>query len=243
MHLRRREALGRLAWFGCMPVAAGLFISPAAQAAPVVPAGDTPYLLRRTLVRGLSDGKAVEVVREWTCMFERVGAGQRITGEQTSVTVDAPEILEPIARLERERATDTMFPIMLDRNGRIVDRRDRPPSFDMGEAVRETMRIYREAGADEQVIADAKKFIAMLHKKAAEQVGRMPRDLFYPKPGNDRQTREVTLPGEVPGRIEIAVITRTEEKTGLLTHLTREVVTHAQSSIRRSSETWELEPA
>ena len=236
----RRRALGTMAMVTCLPFASGL-IAPAAARARHVPAAPAiPFVLKRSVVRGLSDGNEIAITREWSCRFEATEAGQRITGRQISVEVLTPPILETLAKLERQRASDDMFPIALDQSGLIVRQPDKPAGNEMGEAVRECLRLYRVVRADEQTIASARLFLTEIHNKAAAEVSRIPRDLFYPRTGEHREERALPLPDGTRGRIEIVVTADTEAETGLLQRHSRAVLTHANGSLRRSLESWEL---
>ena len=239
----RRRALGTLAVFACLPFASGMMTPATAHARHVPTAPVAPFVLKRRVVRGLSDGNEIAITREWSCRFETIGTGQRITGSQISVEVLTPPILETLAALERKRASDDMFPIALDQSGLIVRQPDKPAGDEMGEAVRECLRLYRVVQADEQTIASARLFLTEIHNKAAAEVSRIPRDLFYPRTGEHREERALPLPDGTRGRIEIVVTAETEEETGLLQSHSRAVLTHTNGSVRRSMERWELRAA
>lgn len=105
----------------CQFALGGLALSAApagALSALMAPTG--PCVLTRRLKRGLRDTKFIAATRSWEVTFARQSRGMAVRGEQISVLVEAPERLAPLAKIEQERSTDEMFPILLAGDGLIV---------------------------------------------------------------------------------------------------------------------------
>jgi hypothetical protein len=124
--------------------ASGLIARPAALLA-ALPALRLPVgamWLERELVRSLGDGQAVTVRRSWDIGFAQQARGIVVSGAQVAVSVDAPENLAALARIEEQRDTAAMFPIMLSDNGRILaGGKGEAPADDLAAAMRAAERM------------------------------------------------------------------------------------------------------
>ncbi|MEL6530692.1 MAG: hypothetical protein AAFQ27_12085, partial [Pseudomonadota bacterium] len=131
--ISRRHVLG-----GAMVgVATGAAVQSAVlRAAAPVSVPDTPMRLVRRLERGLRGDAFLTVERTWLVTFGRQGSGITVTGKQVSATVEAPESLAPLAKMEQSRSTTGMFPILLTANGSIAATGPDISATDLVEAVR-----------------------------------------------------------------------------------------------------------
>ena len=151
----RRATLQALAWctaslgFGLPAMAAG-------RAAVVFPTGAVRQ--RRELVRGLGDGAAIVVKRDWECRFNLTASGARVEVRQVAVDVKAPAPLAALAEIERKREVTGLFPLEIDTHGVIVDWPD--ASWDMAQAVRQAALAMDRKAAEQEADADAKRYLA-----------------------------------------------------------------------------------
>lgn len=104
---------------GSLVISTGVALPVAAAVQLEIPHG--PMLLGRKIERDLRDGAKIIVMREWQIEFSHSERGIEIGGSQISAKVKAPEQLREIARIEEERSTDGMFPIILTETG-LIDR-------------------------------------------------------------------------------------------------------------------------
>ena len=234
--LSRRQAsllaLGAIV-FAKPAIAASLSTKDAA-----LPAGDC--LLSRKLVRGLRDGNTITVTRDWRVAFSKQSRGIAISGEQVSVTVEAPENLAPIAKIEKERSTTGLFPILLAPDGTIVaaGQNTTQESFQSAVKAAEAMLADQEGGPD--AAATHAQYLAKLQLAGSSLLDEMPGDLFYPSTQSFRDVRKVSLPDGGSGEFEISWEASAQAKTGLLETARRAVITRIGSNERRSSEEWSL---
>lgn len=230
--LTRRHAT--LIAFGALIAAKAALGSRAIAGNILLPGGD--HLLSRTLMRGLRDGNAVSVVRSWRINFARQSRGVAISGEQVSVTVEAPENLAPIAKIEEERSTKGLFPILLAPDGMVLaaGQNTAQSSFDAAVKTAEAMLAEQEDGATHA------RYLAELQLAGSSLLDEMPGDLFYPSTTPFRDVRQITLPDGGSGEFEVTWNARAHESTGLLDRARREVITRIGVDERRSSEEWSL---
>ena len=238
----RRAAVQVLALAALAPFAA-LGWPLCAQAAPralaPLPAG--PFRLERTLLRELDGGTAIVVTRRWRIGFARGAGGIIVGGAQIFADVDAPEALAALAAIERARSATNFFPLKLDAAGLIrtatggagstatLDR-----ALATGRALVDAMAI---AAAERQ---DARLFMAQLANLGAGAVSRLPRDLFFPRPGRETTTREIVLPGGATGSIAVTASATTAPDSGLLETSERRIVTRLEGEERSTVEGWSL---
>lgn len=194
--------------------------------------------LRRTLERGLGDGKAVIVTREWDCRFVRLSIGARIDGQQVAVSVDTPKALAALADIERKREVSGLFPMELDRSGAIVGWSDQ--NANIAQAVAQAAREIDRKAMEQSAQADVRRYLAELGKTAASLVSQVPRDLFFPAPGKRSESRKLALPGGGTGTYEVTISATARTSDGLLAQSERRIVTRIADSTRVSRETWSV---
>lgn len=194
--------------------------------------------LRRTLERGLGDGKAVIVTREWDCRFVRLSTGARIDGQQVAVSVDTPKALAALADIERKREVSGLFPMELDRSGAIVGWSDQ--NANIAQAVAQASREIDRKAMEQSAQADVRRYLAELGKTAASLVSQVPRDLFFPAPGKRSESRKLALPGGGTGTYEVTISASARTSDGLLAQSERRIVTRIGGSTRVSRETWSV---
>ncbi|MEO0462548.1 MAG: hypothetical protein AAF127_05420 [Pseudomonadota bacterium] len=233
---RRRAISLAMVALGCV---SGSLANPAlaAQHVAIPPA---PMRLRRKLVRSLAKGRTLSVARAWKVTFAAQGSGIAITGEQLSANVEAPEALAALARIEQERSTASMFPILLDANGTIMAIGSSTSEATLADAVREAEEIIAARNLDEATQAEQRRFINDVTNSGAMILDRMPGDLFYPSVKPVRQIREVVLPDGAKGEFELNWTAARQEAQPWLARARREVITRIGDSEQRSSEEWQL---
>lgn len=239
MTLSRRTWL-HLAAFA--PVAASQWARPdpaLASAARFAP-GDLPGRLTRTVERQLGRAGKLTVSRAWSVRFLAAGRGYRVDGEQLEVTVDAPPVLADLARIERERVEDAMFPLMLDPAGQMMD--DAAVSAEAAlaaavDGVRKRLAARAVSGRD---LAEAERFLEALQAAGQGAVAAWPRDLFAPGARSAADSQVVTLPDGTSGTVSIATETASDPVTGLMQRFERRVETRIGTQSRFGKETFVL---
>ena len=203
-----------------------------------LPAGDC--LLSRKLVRGLRDGNTITVTRGWRIEFARQSRGIAISGEQVSVTVEAPEKLSPIAKIERERSTKGLFPILLAPDGMIIAAGQNTAQSSVDETVRTAETLLSKQMGEADAAAKHARYLSNLQLAGSSLLDEMPGDLFYPSTETYREVRRVALPDGSTGEFEVSWEASAKAESGLLETARREVITRIGASERRSSEEWSL---
>ncbi|ANU06783.1 hypothetical protein [Paraurantiacibacter namhicola] len=240
----RRNAL-KLALYGaCAP----LFAMRAAPAlAKSAPAGlfrppMSPLCYTRALHRELGRGAHIEVSRAFSVRFSSEAAGFRLDGSQISAEVDMPPSLESLARIERERREDGIFPMQLDNAGAIIG----GPDYRADEAIGRAIGVVEQKlatgnfdGADQQVISG---MLQAAHRQSESLVATLPVDLFAPRQRATHDSRSVNLPGGSTGRIEVSFEAQVDPETGVLQSAQRRIVTRIGDSARATVESWSLAP-
>jgi len=201
--------------------------------------------LTRKLTRGLRDGEAIRVTRQWRISFAPQGRGIAISGSQTMIEVDAPKVLAPIAEIEESRSTAYMFPIMLTADGTIAAVGDqsavsRTTSFD--EAVARAQDLFRKNGLSPEETAMHTAYLVRIQQAGTSMLDVMPGDLFYPSSRNFREERTIDLPDGSKGAFEISWEASVQPGTNLLSRARREIITKIGADTRRSAEQWTLAP-
>lgn len=233
--------LGRRALLACAAAAVVLPLAPA-RAAPFAPP-DAPMRYTRRLERGLPGGARLVVTRSFAIRFVPVAGGFRVDGEQVAVSVEAPEQLESLAQLERERRETGLFPLRLDPAGAIEDDGGgRGEAGGHDAAMREVLaRIdgWNHAPAERAAL---RAFVDAVHRSAGEMLTRLPRDLFAPREPARSERRALALADGEAGEVRMTFAAERDPATGLMRSATREVVTEVAGEVRRTLETWRLEP-
>lgn len=235
----RREFLGLASAALLVP-----FGAPArAQSAGFAPPPGPMHFTRR-LRREMVDGTAIEAERFFTIRFVPYSGGFRIEGgESGPPQITGPAQLEDFLRLERERSEAGLFPLTLDRTGRIVGEPSQAGSPQLDRAVEEALHLIagRGLGADDQ--AAARTFLAGLQHTAGSLVAAPPAALFRPSSAPQNESREVALPGGRTGTIAVSFTAQADPATGLMREGHRLVQTRLGRSERRTAERWTLSPA
>ncbi|MXO96888.1 hypothetical protein GRI34_10725 [Erythrobacter aquimaris] len=233
---KRRSVLHAIGALALLPLAGTRAVA-ASRAAVSFPQG--PIRLRRKLVRSLKDGASIDVVREWSCRFEKLGAGARMQGHQVAVEVAAPPPLKAMAAIEEARDASGFLPLELDRTGLIVDW-SRATGSGVDQAVRRALDMVEETVAKADEKQTSKEFVTSVGSMAAELVSQIPRDLLFPTPGGHVEARPVELADGLAGSFEVAIAAQIHAESGLLRSFERTVTTRVGDSVRLSSETWEI---
>ena len=211
--------------------------------APAIRPPDTRMLYTRTLHRELVGDAGLTVSRGFAVRFDATDAGFRIEGHQVQVDVDAPEHIADLAQLEAQRVEDGIFPLDLDRTGRIVDgaRCSNLAIFD--EAVRiASERIGKQHLAiDERV--QIEQFVTAVHRASAHLTSNLPVSLFAPPTGVTTERRDIDMPGGEEGEVQSVFEAETDPGTGLMKTARREILTVLAGKSRKTVETWSLVPA
>ena len=232
----RRSVLHAIGTLALLPLAGTRAVA-ASRAAVSFPQG--PILLRRKLVRSLKDGASIDVVREWSCRFEKLGAGARMQGHQVAVEVAAPPPLKAMAAIEEARDASGFLPLELDRTGLIVDWSQATGSG-VDQAVSRAIDMFEEKVARAGDKQTSKEFVMSVGSTAAELVSQIPRDLLFPTPGRHADARSVELADGSSGTYEVSIAVQIYAENGLLRSFERSVTTKVGGSARLSNETWEI---
>jgi len=233
-HLSRRLALKSAVSSALLAIGTPVFAS-SKIAAPM-----GAMRLTRRLERDLVDGEKIVVERDWSIHFESFGRGLAIRGHQIDARVDAPARIARLASIERDRPTDTMFPIVLDHHGRIVSAGRMEREEDVAQAARTAEELLAQAGLDMAARAAAQQALMRIQMAGRSLLEKLPPDLFFPQVGSWRDLRKINLPGGGQGEFEVQYQTAAAPRTGWLETARRDVVTRIGSSARRSSEIWSM---
>lgn len=226
------------------PVAASQWTRPAlaqASAGQFVP-GAVACRLTRTVVRQLGRAGKLTVTREWSVRFATAGRGYRVTGEQAGVTVDAPPVLADLARIERERVEDSMFPLMLDPAGRMMDDAAVSAEAALADAVQDVRRRLADRAVSGRDLAEAERFLEALQAAGQGTVAAWPRDLFAPGARSTTESQTVALPGGATGTVTVTTETTSDRASGLMERFERRVETRIGTQSRLGTETFILTP-
>ncbi|HEY6814696.1 MAG TPA: hypothetical protein VI168_04065, partial [Croceibacterium sp.] len=117
-----------------------------------------------------------------------------------------------------------------------------PATGTLDEAVREVVvRIERGDHAPAER-AELHAFVDAVHRSAGTLLTELPSDLFAPAELARSERRAVPLPGGAAGEVRVTFTAERDAATGLMRTATREVVTAIAGDLRRTLETWRLEP-
>ena len=215
----------------------------ASEAGLPLPAGT--MRLTRELVRELGDGAAITVRRAWAIGFVRQGRGIAVSGRQLSASVDAPPSLAGLARIEEQRDTAAMFPIILSAAGRIVAAGSdgEADDDDFAPALRAAEQIIASRPQSEDRRASLRRYLAEIHRAGSGQFDTLPADLFYPLGTPLRREETLTLPDGLEGAFTLVWNARAVPGSGWLAEGEREIVTRIEGLERRSREIWTMTPA
>ncbi len=220
---------------------AGVTLSASAAAQCRIALPQQTMRLRRELERELHDRSVIRVEREWTIEFHRKRAGIVVSGHQLSARVVAPEALEPLAQIERQRSTQRVFPITLDAAGQMMDAGPLVLRSDIALAAQVAGKIW--SGLEASAPNPLEPLRQVPHGPQLSQRSlsdHLPADLFYPADRAERTTRTVDLPNGESGQIELSIRARSQAQQPWLRQWERRITTSIGGSRRHSSETWSL---
>lgn len=236
--ISRRSALAGLFGMGALSVS-GVWSAPARALAHVsLPSG--PMRLSRVVERSLVDGASIRVERIWDLTFASQSQGISVTGVQIEAQVDAPSNLASIAEIERERSTDSMWPILLGEDGAIMAASSGTREEDLSAALREAERMISARDIPAPSIAQQRTYLARLQQASSSLLDQLPRDLFYPTGLPIRSYEEMELPGGIKGSFELTYEANKVPEHGWLDRAIRRVVTHVGESENSATERWAL---
>nr|WP_298931821.1 hypothetical protein [uncultured Erythrobacter sp.] len=231
---RRKFGLG-LGVAGC----AGLSGLPVSAMEPIaIPAG--PMRLSRRITRHLGDGKAIIVHREWQVAFAAQGRGITVSGSQLMAKVDAPEQLAPIAKIEQERSTDGMWPILLSSNGHIVAAGDHALESDISAAAQTAQEMLAGTAQPASRQARHKHYLAQMQQASAALIDQLPADLFFPAGRDQQLVRAIDLPEGMKGEFELIYTAKSAPGGAWLSKATRRITTRIGGDARTAQEDWVL---
>ena len=197
-------------------------------------------LLSRRITRALGDGAQIVVSREWLITFAGQGTGCTVSGHQLTASVDAPESLTALARIEQGRNTNGMFPIFLSKQGRVMGAGNTGSSIELAEAVRQAERMINARAASPSQRADQLAGLAVLQKTAAKLIDQIPDDLFYPSTSKTVTVEPMTLDGGMSGEFELQHEAVCAPDGPWLAKTERRVITRIGDSERHSCDLWTM---
>lgn len=197
----------------------------------------TPLLVTRTATRTLRDGKEIITRRTYRVTFRRDGNGYVAEGVQISSEIEAPPVLASLARIERARPDNAIFPAQLDANGLILAAAAADPGPELAAgiaAARKLITPKRLSGPD-RATADA-----VLDAAAKGHPAPWPVDLFSASASDQTMQRTIELPGGTPGLITVTQRIPARRSDGAPARYVREVVTEIDGSHRPNREEWSI---
>ncbi len=200
-----------------------------------------PMRYTRQLVRTMAGGYSLTVERSFAVRFEPAVQGFVVAGEQTGVEVEAPTTLAALAALERKRVETGLFPLRLDRLGRIMDAPGEPRLADIDQVLAATRAVIEQRPLTASERAEAAQFLALVHQSASGFLSHLPADLFAPVERQRVEQRTLDLPGE-DGTVRVEFVAETDPRSGLMQHARREIVTRIGDQSRATREDWTLRP-
>ena len=225
-----------------MPMLAqGAFGAPAFAMPPLLaPSG--PQVLSRRLERSLRGDARLVIERRWRIAFSPQGRRIAITGTQIAAEVEAPEVLAPMAAIERNRPTDTMWPIVLSDEGRIVGAGEETRQEDFDAMLRKAREVIATLPIPPAERSAKQEGLASLKVLGTSLLERLPDDLFVPSGQPQHQARTVALPGGLTGEYELTYEAQSAPGSPWLARAVRQVTTRVEGTEDRSREEWTLAP-
>ena len=239
--INRRPVAWRAAAHAALLAGAGLLAHPAAagpaqEAAAFAPPSGRPLILARTVVRELPGGAAIVANRRYRVSFHPLSNGWKVDGVLVSSEIEAPPALAAFAAIERTRPDNGMFPILLDRTGRIVAE----PTAGLGREV-----VAGAVGAASHVIgpAPASAFIAQIGTAAATPEGGLtswPEALFLQDGLSGTTEQAFALPDGSTGSVRVSLECAPAPGMATMGRAARTVVPVASGTRRSAREEWTL---
>jgi hypothetical protein len=229
--------------FALAPVllASAVLASPPSETASSFVAPADRQILTRTLRKSLPGGAKIVARRSYEIWFVPDTSGFRVEGRLIAVDLDVPPGMEALAAIERQREDTDLFPMELDRLGKIV----------FG-STGESPSINRQAGsialaqvAGSALSPEEQSAASSFARQLSQQGGASPwpMDLFRPQPGHREEVRPVVLPGGQEGEVIIMIDALAAGTDGVLDTVSRTVTTQLGPSIRETQEIWTLRKA
>lgn len=207
-------------------------VSPAAFAPP-----DTPIILTRSLYLPFPDGRQIAVTRTYEIRFSSTGAGFRVDGRLLKTQVEAPPRLAALADMERRRADDSLFPVLLDRQGRILES---PSPSDGANAAQEAAvgakAIIAQAAPAPGLRAQINGALDSLTGTTSRS--QWPPFLFNPGLAEHTASRTVDLPDGMQGTAETRIAAEGMLTGGIPQRVERSVTTRLEGTQRTTREVW-----
>lgn len=209
------------------------------------PAPKGPMLLTRELHRSLFDGKELVVTRHYRITFVPTRHGFEISGTLEKSEALAPPRLEALARMERERADTLLFPIVLDKAGRIVAPDDQsasgvaPSEKPLAEAL--AQGLLNGAGLPSMQQGQARGFVESLFAAQGPAISPWPEWLFRPGDQPQMASEKLDLGEGKSGKVTISLTPSAVEPCGVMRRVERTVETEVGQQRRRTQEIWMLE--
>jgi hypothetical protein len=204
---------------------------------------DTSLRFERLLEREVGAGGMIRVQRSWEVYFERQGRGIVVTGRQTGAEVTAPPHLGALARIEQQRDTSALFPLLLGEAGMLMSSGAAPADDD---AVAAAMRMAEAMIARQPVPPQERDrnrfYLAQVHAAGSNLLDNLPPDLFFPLGIPIARSETVMLPDGLPGRFALSYSARPQGDAPWLAQAERRVVSEVGGLVRRASEAWSLSP-
>lgn len=209
------------------------------------PPADKPLILSRTVVRELQDGAAIVATRRYRIAFRAVDEGWQIDGSLIASDIAVPPSLARIAAFERGRPDEALFPIFLDRTGRIVAAppTESQPSSPLPDrkafagAMRATSRVFPRTVGD--------GFLAQLNATAVKPATResgWPEALFLPHGLFGVSEQSFRLPDGSDGSVLILLDSDAEPARATMRRARRTVITQIAGTRQVAREEWTLGP-
>lgn len=195
-------------------------------------------VLTRVLRRPLPGGVEVVVSRSYEIRIHPGTEGYVVEGKLVGVETQVPAPYEALARLERERVDDGLFPMTLDRTGRLLPSLSETDPAPVHSAGSVALAKIDGLGLSHPESMQAKRFVRNLTENRA--LTAWPEDLFRPVPGTRSDTRPVALPDGGSGEVLVSIEARADKRDGLLESFRRIVTTRLGGSARVTQETWTL---
>ena len=222
------------------PVAAGhssAEVSAPARGAEFTPP-TTPLMVSRTVIRELSDGKQIAVMRRYKVLFAPQGNGFRLDGELLEVRVDAPPMLASLAELERQRPDTQLFPFIFDAHGVMLAQGadialDPHGRAQLTDAAGD---LIAGSGLSAQQKTQGSQLAGQL--TTAAPFSPWPSDLFIAVVPERRQHRSVALASGGHGEVDVLIRVGALLPCGLPGKVERTITTATQGVQRVSREVW-----
>lgn len=224
--------LAMLAPVNLLALPASAQLAPSAFVPPAV-----PVTLTRTLVRQLFDGQEIVTTRTWRLAFVAEGGGWQVTGSLLDSKVSAPPKLGALARIERNRPDEGLFPFHLDAAGLIV-----PHDAGFGgdnAAFEQAAGLVSARVSGDGDNGEGQRFLAQLHGIAAGPiVSHWPESLFAGADGDPVRTRNFTLPDGTGGTFTSSTTRSGHSLGGLPATVERRITTTIAGRSSTTIERW-----